>query len=148
MGVKSKVKSGIKEFEKDNLSFIDNVLNIIEALFHKADVPAEPLPPQLLLTGAILRPGMSAKQLASAIISRQSEAGAPVGNIFSDSNNIAESMEVIRCEELLKMLQTKSKIEVVIPPGVQVITVGSNAGGPVISQGATVSIAQGYGVIR
>lgn len=140
------IKSGVSE--EKGLNSLSNIIKSITAIFGKVDTPLSPLPPPLLLTGANLRPGMSAKEMASNIIARQSEAGAPVGNLFSNGNNIAEAMEVIRCEELLKMLQLKSKIEVVIPPGVPVSTVGANAAGPVISQGATVQIAQGYGVIR
>lgn len=140
------IKSGISEDK--GLNSLSNIIKSIISIFGKVDTPLKPLPPPLLLTGANLRPGMSAKEMASNIIARQSEAGAPVGNLFSDGKNIAEAMEVIRCEELLKMLQLKSKIEVVIPPGVAVSTVGANAAGPVVSQGATTQIAQGYGVIR
>ena len=49
------------------------------------DVNNKPLPPQLLLIGAKLRPGLSPRNIASRIISRQSEAGAPVGDIFSEN---------------------------------------------------------------
>lgn len=139
-------KPGIEE--DLGLGSISNIIKILSSVFSKIDTPVTPLPPQLLLTGAVMRPGMSAKEMASNIIARQADAGAPVGNLFSETNNIAESMEIIRCEELLKMLQTKAKIEVVIPPGVQVTTVGANAGGPVVSQGVTTNVAQGYGVIR
>lgn len=140
------IKSGITEDK--GLNSLSNVIKLITSIFTKVDTPISPLPPPLILTGANLRPGMSAKEMASNIIARQSEAGAPVGNLYSDGVNIAEAMEVIRCEELLKMLQMKSKIEIVIPPGVPVVSVGANAGGPVISQGVTSQIAQGYGVIR
>lgn len=134
---------------KINLSSISSILNIITAAFKTPQLPITPLPPPLLLAGGNLRPGLSAKSIAARIISRQSEAGAPAGDIFSKSNNIAESMEVIRIQEILNALQTEGKIEIVIPPGVQVTTVGvGNLGGPVISQGATTAIAQGYGVIR
>jgi hypothetical protein len=51
--------------------------------------------------------------------------------------------------EYKKALLNEAKIEVVIPPGVQVLTVGpGNLGGAVISQGATTSMGIGNGVIR
>ena len=60
-----------------------------------------------------------------------------------------ESMIVVVVEEIISALQLDAKIEVIIPPGVQVTTVGvGNLGGPVISQGATTNIAIGTGVIR
>lgn len=134
---------------KVNMSSISNILGIIAAAFKTPQQPVTPLPPPLLLLGGNLRPGLSAKSIASRIISRQSEAGAPAGDIYSKSNNVAESMEVIRIQEILNALQLEGKIEIVIPPGIQVTTIGvGNLGGPVISQGATTAIAQGYGVIR
>lgn len=134
--------------DKTNLSSMSSILNIINAAFTVPQQPVTPLPPPLLLIGANLRPGLSAKTIASRIISRQSEAGAPVGDIFSKSNNVAESMEVIRLEEIINAILIEAKIEIVVPPGVQVTTIGMAMGGPVVSQGATTSIAQGYGVIR
>ena len=133
---------------KTNLSSISNILNIINAAFTTPQQPVTPLPPPLLMLGANSRVGLSAKTIAARIISRQSEAGAPAGDIYSKSNNIAESMEVIRIEEIINAILTEAKIEIVVPPGVQVTTVGMAMGGPVVSQGATTSIAQGYGVVR
>lgn len=135
--------------DKTNMSSMSNILNIISAAFSTPQQPVTQLPPPLLMVGANLRPGLSAKTIASRIISRQSEAGAPAGDIFSKSNNIAESMEVIRVQEIINALLLDGKIEIVIPPGVQVTTIGvGNLGGPIISQGATTNIAQGYGLIR
>lgn len=128
---------------------IGNVTKILQNAFTSAREPISPLPPQLLMVGANLRPGLSALEIASRIIARQSEAGAPVGNIFSDGENISEKMELIRIQEIISAILTEAKIEVVIPPGIQVTTVGAgNLGGPVISQGASTNLAQGSGVIR
>lgn len=128
---------------------MSNILNLIKGAFSIPKKPLTPLPPPLLLTGANLRTGLSAKDIASRIISRQAEAGAPVGDIYSDSGNVSELMEVIRVQEIINALQLEGKIEIVIPPGVMVQTVGiGNAGIPIISQGATVNIAHGQGVIR
>jgi len=132
-----------------NFSSLGNIVKMIRAAFKKPEEPLTPLPPQLLLIGANQRPGLSPRGVASRIIARQSDAGAPVGNVFSQNGNISELMELIRIEEIISALQLHSKIEIVIPPGVQVTTVGvGNLGGPVISQGATTNIAIGTGVIR
>jgi precorrin-3B methylase len=43
----------------------------------------------------------------------------------------------------------EAKVDVVIPPGVSVSTVGvGNLGAPVVSQGATTSMGIGDGIIR
>jgi hypothetical protein len=128
---------------------MSNVLKTINAAFNVPSTPITKLPPPLVLVGAKLRPGLSARTIAARIISRQVEAGAPAGDIFSEENNVMESMMVIMIQEIITALQTDAKIEIVIAPGIKVITQGAgNLGGPVISQGATTSIASGDGVIR
>ena len=128
---------------------MSSVLETLKAAFTIPRTPLSSLPPQLLLIGSKLRPGLSPRNIASRIISRQSEAGAPVGDIFSENSNIMESMMVITIEEIISALQLDAKIEITVPPGVQVTTSGAgNLGGPVISQGMTTNIAAGTGVIR
>lgn len=133
-------------YEKGSMT---NILKILKSAFNIPRRPLQSLPPQLLLIGGKLRPGLSPRNIASKIIARQSEAGAPVGDIYSESSNIMESMTTIMVEEIIEALQIDAKIEIVIPPGIQVITTGTgNMGGPVISKGATTNIASGSGVIR
>ena len=128
---------------------MNGIINKILTTFNIPKKPVSSLPPQLLLIGAKLRPGLSARDVTSRIISRQSEAGAPVGDIFSKSPNVMESMTSIIIDEVVKSIQLDAKIEVVIPPGVQVTTTGlGNMGAPIISQGATTNIGFGEGVIR
>lgn len=130
-------------------SSMTNVINTLKAAFSVPRTPVESIPPQLLLVGAKLRPGLSARNIASRVIARQSETGAPVGDIFSENSNVMESMIVVIVEEIISALQLDAKIEVVVPPGVQVTTTGTgNLGGPVVSLGATTNIAKGEGVIR
>jgi urease gamma subunit len=132
-----------------NLFSINGVLNTINSAFLIPDTPIAPLPPALIMFGAKLRPGLSAQSIAANIISRQSESGRVVGDVFADGPNVEEAMEVIRVQEIINALLNEAKIEVVIPPGVQVTTVGvGNLGAPVISQGATSSMGIGDGVIR
>jgi hypothetical protein len=130
-------------------SSLNNVLKLISGAFKSVKKPLTPLPPPLILTGSNLRTGLSAKDITARILARQSEAGAPVGNVFSENGNISEKMELIRVEEIIKSLHLEGKVEIVIAPGVQVTAMGiGNLGGPVVSQGATTSLAYGQGVIR
>jgi hypothetical protein len=132
-----------------NVSSMKNVIESLKAAFNIPRAPLTKLPPQLLVVGANLRPGLSARNIASRVIARQTEAGAPAGDIFSENNNIMESMMVVMAEEIISALQLEAKIEIVIAPGVQVTTTGvGNLGGPIISQGVTTNIASGGGVIR
>lgn len=144
-------KNKQSETTTENISMgsISSILNIINAAFSIPKQPVTPLPPPLLLVGANLRPGVTSSEVASRIISRQSEAGLVVGDVFGDGPNTAEAMELIRIEEIMNSLLNEAKIEVVIPPGVSVTTIGvGNLGAPVVSQGVTTNIAVGNGVIR
>ena len=129
-----------------NISNISGVLNLILSAFSIPEEPMQALPPQLIVVGAKLRPGMSAKDIASKIISRQSEAGRQVGDIFTDGPNVDEAMELIRVEEIIDAILTKSVVNVAIPPGISVTVTGANAGGPFIAQGFTTTIATGNGI--
>jgi hypothetical protein len=132
-----------------NLGSISGVLNIILSAFSIPDEPVAPLPPPLIMIGAKLRPGVSAQAVASRIISRQSEAGRQVGDVFGDGPNNEEAMELIRIEEIINAVLTEAKVDVVIPPGISVMTVGvGNLGAPVVSQGATTTMGIGDGIIR
>jgi hypothetical protein len=132
-----------------NLGSISGVLNIILSAFSIPDEPVAPLPPPLIMIGAKLRPGVSASAVASRIISRQSEAGRQVGDVFADGPNNEEAMELIRIEEIINAVLTEAKVDVVIPPGISVMTSGvGNLGAPVVSQGATTTMGIGDGIIR
>jgi len=131
------------------LGSISSILNIILSAFNIPKTPVSPLPPPLLLVGANLRPGITASEIASRIISRQSEAGLVTGDVFGDGPNKSEAMELIRIEEIVNSILTEAKIEIVIPPGISVTTIGiGNLGAPVLSNGVTTNIAVGSGVIR
>ena len=83
---------------------INDVINIVMSAFSMPSAPLTPLPPPLLLSGGYTRPGLSARNIAARIISRQSEAGAPVGAMPDGTRNISEAMEVIRVK---KGMETK-----------------------------------------
>lgn len=130
-------------------SSISNIVKVLNAAFNGYRKPLTDLPPQLLVIGGKIRPGLSPRTITARVISRQSEAGVPSGDIFTESSNNMESMINIIVEEVINAIQLDAKLEITIPPGVQVTTLGAgNLGGPVVSQGVTTSIASGNGIIR
>lgn len=132
-----------------NFTSINGLLNIILSAFQIPETPVAPLPPPLILVGAKLRPGLSPQGIAAEIISEQSDAGRVVGDVFADGPNVEEAMELIRIKKIVNSLLNEAKVDVVIPPGIQVLTVGiGNLGAPVVSQGATTTLAIGDGIIR
>jgi hypothetical protein len=132
-----------------DLTSIYGVLNMILTAFKLPDPPVEPLPPPLVMFGAPLRPGVSGKEIASRVISRQSEAGLPVGDVFADGPNTAEALLAIQSEEIINALLNESVVNVVIPPGIGVIGFGVTSGGQqVVIQGLTTTMGIGNGIIR
>ena len=133
-----------------DLGSISSIIKIILSAFSVPDTPITPLPPPLLLAGSVTLPGLSTSNVASRIISRQSEAGLIVGDVYEDGDNTAEKMELIRIEEILNALQTEAKIEIAIPPGTPISAFGiSNVpGAPIYVQGITTAPATGTGVVR
>ena len=152
LGKNTKEKFSEDNITKNNsfdLSSVNGILNMILAAFKTPEKPIEPLPPPLIVVGATLRPGVSSKEIASRIISRQSEAGLPVGDVFSDGPNTTEAMLAIQVEEIINSLLTESVVNVAIPPGTRIIGIGTgNLGAPVVIQGFTTSLAVGNGIMR
>jgi urease gamma subunit len=131
-----------------NISSVNGLLNVILSAFKIPDTPVEPLPPPLVMIGAKLRTGLSPQTIAANIISKQSNAGRVVGDVFADGPNVEEAMELIRVQEIINAILNDAKVEVVIPPGIAVTTVGASPLGPVVSQGVTITMGIGDGIIR
>lgn len=142
-------ETGVNKDTNFDLTSMSGILNIILSAFKTPEPPIEPLPPPLVMIGAPLRPGVSSKEIASRIISRQSEAGLPVGDVFADGPNSNEALLAIQCEEIINALLNESVVNVVIPPGVGVTSFGTTSGGQtVVTQGITTTMGVGNGIIR
>ena len=127
---------------------MEEYIKSLQELIDKAKVPFTSFPSTLLSIVAPFRPGLSAKRIASEIISKQAEAGAPVGPLPDGTRNVSEGMEVIRIESIVKALHEDSKIQLTIPPGaIYIKAIGSNSGGPVISEGTNINVITGEGII-
>lgn len=126
------------------MSICDLVLEAVE----NVRIPATLLPSPLLYTGSLFKPGISPMLVASKIISRQTEAGAPYGPMADGSTNVAEAMEVIRVEEIIKAIHDDGQIQISIPPGgIMVTGAGANAGGPVSITGTNTNFVSGIGTL-
>lgn len=131
-----------------SFSSLKNVLKMINAALSGNAQPATTLPPPLIITGGKLRGGLSARNIASRIISRRSEAGLPAGDIYPNYPNSDEIMERIRIEEIVTAILSEAVVQVAIQPGQTVTGSGvGNLGAPIAVQGATTSIGTGSGII-
>lgn len=127
---------------------LEYICNSLIELIDKARKPMTYIPAALLVCSAINRPGLSSMTVASNIIRRQTEAGAPVGPSADGSPNIAERMERIRVEEILKAIKLDANVQIGIPiGGIKITGKGANAGGPVIIKGFNNNAAHGQGIV-
>lgn len=134
--------------ETDFLDSTDGVLDTVLASFAIPEEPIAPLPPRIIMTGGKLRSGLSKSAIISNIISRESEAGLPIGDVFADGPNSNERLIKIIVEEVMSALLNDCVVNVVIDPGIAVKTSGANAGGPMTSVGATTTMGIGNGILR
>ena len=133
--------------DSPDLSSISTILNIILGSFKMLQTPAQQIPPALLLVGKNSRPGMSARNLAARMISRyEAEAGIPMGNVFADGDNKEAIKLTIIAEEIVSMIQTEAKVDVVIDPGsINVNVTGSAGPVPVAGLGVNLLYVGGGG---
>jgi hypothetical protein len=133
----------------ESIGSIDSVLDTLLLAFSLPEEPVQPLPPPLIMLGGKLRPGISTTSIVANVITRQAEAGLPTGDVFADGPNTTEALVKIITEEIIKSLLNECVVNVVIDPGISVMSTGvGNLGAPVISQGFTTTWGTGNGIIR
>lgn len=131
------------------MSWIENIAKGIGNVFEKCRKPLAAIPTILLLYEINKRPGLSAIALASAIISRLSEAGI-VSELNPDGtqNKICKLIRIIS-EEFVNELHNNAQIVVGSNIGnIMSIGTGSNAGGPVVVQSQNMLPFQIKGILR
>ena len=140
-----------KKDENVDIGFIDSIDGVLDTVLASFVIPEEPitpLPPPIIMIGGKLRSGLSKSAIISNIISREAEAGLPIGDVFADGPNSNERMVKIIVEEVISALLNDCVVNVVIDPGIAVTSSGANAGGPMISVGATTTMGIGNGILR
>jgi hypothetical protein len=128
---------------------IQNIASRVSKIFEIAQPPAQVVPPFMNVMGASLRPGLSAKLIASRIIKRRSEAGAITGPAPDGTQNVSEAEIVIMIEEIVNALCFEAKIDVAFAPGSILVTAsGANGGGPVLVTGSNISTPGGTAILQ
>jgi hypothetical protein len=142
------MSSDINNDNRDlNFNNFNNIVKEILSFFKIPETIAPRIPPSTVVLSKS-RPGLSPSKIAARIIRRQSEAGAPIGDLPDGTESITEKMEVIRVEEIINALTTEARITTAIEPNIQVVSTGANAGGPIVTNGQTVTLGSGYSVIQ
>lgn len=102
--------------------------------------------PQILM--AKVRPGLDSSATHSVVVSRFKEAGLPTGPLQEGIPNAMEEFARIIIEEVFDSIQSEMRIDAVVDQGMQVISTGANAGGPVLSNGVNPAPHTGIGIAR
>lgn len=131
------------------MSISSIVQNISSFIQNKMSIPLIPVPAIMLICSTIKRPGLSPMLIASRIITRQQDFGAPVGANIDGSPNMMNQLFYVIADEIVTSLKMEGKVEVAIPPGgITTIGTGANAGGPVIVTSNNVTPISGNGIMR
>ena len=97
------------EFDiKNSGALLENLLGLFNV---DLSTPASIIPLPVILVNGPLKPGLSATKLATTIITRQTEALEQQNNTLT-AGGISEAMEFIRCQEIVKAIQTEMKVDV------------------------------------
>lgn len=104
--------------------------------------------PRVLVAKARERTGLSAIEMKAEIYSKLADAGIPIGTFIDGTPDLMGVMIGTIIDVIVDHLQTKAKITIGIDPGIQVTSQGGNAGGPVTSQGQTITYGIGGGIIQ
>ena len=131
-----------------DVSSVSSIITYLNSVIETGQAKAQTVPAPLILVGGQNKKSLSAREMAKEVILRSQEAGIPIGNLPDGSESIAEKMEFIRMEVLVKHLIENAKITIVIPAGTPVTAYGGNAGGPIVVQGTTINFTQGFGVLQ
>lgn len=128
---------------------IDTITNSIRSAVDKLKTAAQVLPPLLLYCTAIKRPGLSAVQIASKVISNNALLGINTGTNPDGSPNIVNEYTYNIVKAIVEAIAEEGVVHVAIPAGSLMIQVtGANAGGPVVSVGTNTTNTIAYGLIR
>ena len=148
MGCKeSSSSSSSKKNNKGSLGAIQTIVNLLKSAL-SSNTPLATVPTAQILAGAQYREGLSSIDIASKIIQRKKDIGIPLGPLGSGAQNLDLMMETIRVEEITNAILTKMKVEVAIPPGINLTATGGKAAGTVVVQGMTTQLIKGQGIGR
>ncbi len=131
------------------MSITNIIQNLSSFIMNKMSIPLIPVPAIMLICSTIKRPGLSPMLIASRIITRQQDFGAPVGVNIDGSPNLMNQMFYVVADEIVNAIKMEGKVEIAIPPGgITTIGTGANAGGPVIVTSNNIMPVSGNGIVR
>ena len=123
----------------------------ISSICDNALQPALNVNSTFLAYGSSLRQGLSAKQIAANVISRQQEfhPDMPGDKLSNGDNNLMNKLITVMIEEIIKAIQMNARVDIAFGPNSIVMNgTGGNAGGPVSVISTNPMPTSATGIIR
>ena len=128
---------------------LSNIVETISNTLDSSRIPANILPPLLLKSTALNRPGLSAYKIAAQIIQNNKALGIPVENNPDGSDNLINqyTYNVVKC--IVDAIKNDATVQVAIPmQSLLIQATGANAGGPVTCIGTNLMDSVGNGIMQ
>ena len=100
------------------------------------------------ILAAKARSGLSAELISSSVISQFEEIGIPSGPLEGGGQNVMEAFVKTFSEAIVDAIQNDMRIDIAVDTGMTIQANGANAGGPMLSIGASIAPHTGTGVAR
>lgn len=110
--VKTCVNSG-SELKKLNSN---SLLKMIMQALMSEIVPMIPISTVIIALGIKMRPGLSAGDIAEDAMTRCSDAGIPMGDLYGETNKFAKGLQA-SSDAMTDALKNKSRVDGVVQPG-------------------------------
>ena len=128
---------------------LSNIVETISNTLDSSRIPANILPPLLLKSTALNRPGLSAYKIAAQIIQNNKALGIPVEDNPDGSDNLINqyTYNVVKC--IVDAIKNDATVQVAIPmQSLLIQATGANAGGPVTCIGTNLMDSVGNGIMQ
>ena len=128
---------------------LSSIVETISNTLDSSRIPANILPPLLLKSTALSRPGLSAYKIAAQIIQNNKALGIPVENNPDGSDNLINqyTYNVVKC--IVDAIKNDATVQVAIPmQSLLIQATGANAGGPVTCIGTNLLDSVGNGIMQ
>jgi hypothetical protein len=128
---------------------LSSVVDLITNTLDSAITPANILPPLLLKTTALARPGLSAYKITSQIIENNKTIGIPTEDNADGTSNLINqfTFNIVKC--IVDAIKYDATVQVAIPMQSLLIQAnGANAGGPVTCVGTNLTDTIGNGILQ
>lgn len=128
---------------------ISNIVDNITKALDGINLPANILPPTLLKSTSLTRPGLSAYKITSQIIQNNGKIGIPTGENEDGSMNLINAHDYAVVKAIVDAIKNDAVAQIAVPSSSILFKgVGGNAGGEVTIVGRNILDSLARGIIQ